>query len=112
MRRSTSKVAGGTTTTDAITCAEDRGVTATQIAAAQAYINGQSGVVPRHGNQIINFLKLDYAINDHNNASIMYDRMRWDSPNGILTNPVARSGITNFGNDYVKIDSIIGKITP
>lgn len=105
------KVAGGTTTTDAITCAEDRGVTAAQIAAAQAYITGQTGVVPRLGDQIINFLKLDYAINDHNNASIVYDRMRWDSPNGILTNPVDREGITNFGNDYVKIDSIIGKIT-
>jgi outer membrane receptor protein involved in Fe transport len=105
------KVAGGTTTTDAITCAEDRGVTAAQVAAAQAYISGQSGVAPRLGDQIINFLKLDYAINDHNNASIMYDRMRWDSPNGIQTNPVVRRGTTSFGNDYIKVDSMIGKIT-
>jgi hypothetical protein len=105
------KVAGGTTTTDAITCAEDRGVTAPQVAAAQAYITEMTGVVPRLGDQIINFLKLDYAINDHNNASIIYDRMRWDSPNGIITNPVDREGLTNFGNDFVKIDSVIGKIT-
>ncbi|MDP9038576.1 MAG: TonB-dependent receptor [Acidobacteriota bacterium] len=105
------KVKGGTTTTDAITCAEDRGVTASQIAAAQAYISGQTGIAPRLGDQIINFVKLDYAINSRNNASIIYDRMRWDSPNGIQTNPVVRRGITSFGNDYVKIDSVIAKIT-
>ncbi len=103
------KVTGGGTT-DAITCAEDRGVTAAQVNAALAYIDGQSGVAPRLGDQIINFGKLDYQINDHNHTSMIYDRMRWDSPNGIQTNPVVRRGITSFGNDYVKIDSIIGKI--
>jgi len=103
------KVAGGGTT-DAITCAEDRGVTAAQVNSALAYINGQSGVAPRLGDQIINFGKLDYKINERNNASLIYDRMRWDSPNGIQTNPVVRRGVTSFGNDYVKIDSIIGKI--
>jgi hypothetical protein len=105
------KVAGGATTTDAITCAEARGVTAAQVAAAQAYIAGQSGVAPRVGDQIINFLKMDYALSDHNNASVMYDRMRWDSMNGIQTNPVVRRGLTSFGNDSVKIDSGIAKIT-
>ena len=104
------KVAGGTTTTDAVTCAEDRGVSAANVAAALAYINGQSGVAPRFGDQILNFMKLDYKINDRNNASLIYNRMRWDSPNGIQTNPVIRRGITSIGNDYVKVDSIIGKI--
>jgi hypothetical protein len=104
------KIAGGTATTDAITCAEDRGVTAGQIAAAQAYIGDQSGVTPRQGDQVINFMKLDYALNAKNNMSLIYDRMRWDSPNGVQTNPVVRRGITSFGNDFVKVDSIIGKI--
>lgn len=100
--------AGGTT--DAITCAEDRGVPVADINAALAYINGQSGIAPRKGDQILNFAKLDYKINDKNNASVIYNRMRWDSPNGIQTNLVNRRGITSFGNDYVKVDSIIGKI--
>jgi hypothetical protein len=104
------KVLGGTTTTDAITCAEDRGVTAAQVAAAQAYINGQSGVAPRQGNQSINFPKVDYKINDRNIVSGMYNRMRWTSPNGTQTNPVVRRGLTSLGNDYVAIDSVIGKI--
>jgi hypothetical protein len=101
-------VAGGTT--DAVSCALARGVTQTQINSALAYINGQSGVAPRQGDQIINFGKLDYKINGRNNASVIYNRMRWDSPNGTQTNPVIRRGITSIGNDYVKVDSIIGKI--
>jgi len=104
------KVAGGTTTTDAISCAEARGVTAAQVNAGLAYINGQSGVAPRQGDQVLNFAKLDYKINDSNNSSLIYNRMRWDSPNGVQTNPVNRRGITSFGNDFVKVDSIIGKI--
>jgi hypothetical protein len=104
------KVFGGTTTTDAISCAEARGVTAAQVNSAMAYINGQSGVAPRQGDQVLNFAKLDYKISEKNNASLIYNRMRWDSPNGIQTNPVNRRGITSFGNDFVKVDSIIGKI--
>lgn len=103
-------VAGGSTTTDAVTCAEDRGVTANQIASAMSYINGQSGVAPRKGNQLINFGKVDYKINDKNNASLIYNRMRWNSPNGTQTNPVIRRGLTSIGSDYLKIDAIIGKI--
>ena len=103
-------VAGGSTTTDAVTCAEDRGVTAGQIASAMAYINGQSGVAPRKGNQLINFGKVDYKINDKNNASLIYNRMRWNSPNGTQTNPVIRRGLTSIGSDYLKVDSIIGKV--
>ena len=104
------KVAGTTTTTDAVTCALDRGVPLADITAAENYISAQSGVVPRQGNQVINFAKLDYVINPRNNVSAIYDRMRWDSPNGIQTNPVVRRGLTSFGNDFVKVDSIIGKI--
>jgi len=103
-------IKGGTTVTDAQTCALDRGVPQADINAAMAYISGQSGLAPRKGDQILNFAKLDYKINDKNNASIIYNRMRWDSPNGIQTNLVNRRGITSFGNDFVKVDSIIGKI--
>ena len=104
------KIAGGSTTTDAIRCAEDRGVTAAQVNSALAYIGNQSGVAPRLGDQIINFVKLDYRIDPRNHASLIYDRVRWDSPNGIQTNPVVRRGITSFGNDNLKVDSIIGNI--
>ncbi len=103
-------IQGLTTTTDAVTCAEDRGVTASQITSAMAYFTSQSGVAPRKGNQLISFGKVDYRINDKNNVSLMYNRMRWNSPNGTQTNPVVRRGITSLGSDFLKIDSVIGKI--
>lgn len=103
-------VQGTSTTTDAVTCAEDRGVTPAEIAAAMAYFTDQSGVAPRKGNQLINFGKVDYHISDKTTASLMYNRMRWNSPNGTQTNPVVRRGLTSLGGDYLKIDSIIGKI--
>lgn len=103
--------AAGGAAVDAVTCALDRGVTTAQITAAENFISAQAGVAPRQGNQILNFLKMDYKLNQRNSASISYDRMRWDSPNGIQTNPVVRRGITSLGNDYDKVDSVIGKIT-
>jgi len=103
-------VIGGTTTTDAVTCAMSRGVTTAQINSAMAYINGQSGVAPRKGNQLINFGKVDYKINDKNNASVIYNHMRWNSPNGTQTNPVIRRGITSIGSDYLNVDAVIAKI--
>ncbi len=100
----------GAAAVDAVTCALNRGVTQAQINAAQAYITGQSGIAPRFGDQILNFAKLDYKLNDRNNISGIYNRMRWDSPNGIQTNPVIRRGLTSIGNDFVKVDSGIGKL--
>ncbi len=96
---------------DAVTCALNRGVSQAQISAAQSYIAGQSGIAPRFGNQIVNFGKLDYHLNDRQSFSLLYNRMRWDSLNGILTNPIARNGITSLGNDRDKVDSVIGKAT-
>jgi hypothetical protein len=103
-------VAGSKATTDAVSCAEARGVTAAQVTAAMNYITGQSGIAPRTGDQGLNFLKFDYRINEANNASLMYNRMRWSSPNGTQTNPVIRRGLTSIGSDWVGVDSVIGKL--
>jgi len=103
-------LSGSAPTTDAVTCALDRGVSQANINAAEAYIADQSGVAPRQGDQILNFIKMDYRINDRNTMSLIYDRMRWDSDNGIQTNPNAQRGLTSLGNDFLKMDAIIGKI--
>jgi hypothetical protein len=103
-------VAGSTAKVSATQCALNRGVTQDQINSALAYINGQSGVAPRQGDQILNFAKLDYKLNEKNNISAIYDRMRWDSLNGTQTNPIIRRGLTSIGSDFVKVDSYIGKI--
>ena len=79
--------------------------------AAMAYYNqGLSllstffGVVPRYGNQTINFPKIDFQINDRNRATVQYNRVRWDSPSGVQTQTSNFYGRGSYGNDFVKAD--------
>ncbi|HEY4358478.1 MAG TPA: carboxypeptidase regulatory-like domain-containing protein [Acidobacteriaceae bacterium] len=79
--------------------------------AASAYYNQGLGVlstffgqVPRTGDQVINFPKLDWQINDRNRATIQYNRLRWDSPNGVQTQTSNFYGRGSYGNDFVKAD--------
>src|SRR5262249_30064439 len=41
---------------------------------------------------------------DKNILSATYNRLRWDSPAGIQTQPTNTLGIASFGDDFVKID--------
>ena len=69
------------------------------------------GAVPRTMDQVINLPKLDYQINDHNRISLMYNRMRESSPNGFQTQASNFYGRGSFGNDYVKEDFGILRLT-
>lgn len=73
-------------------------------AALNALATGDLGQVPRTGNQVINFPKLDWQINSRNHASIEYNRFRWDSPGGIQQTVSGSLGANSYGNDFVKID--------
>lgn len=78
--------------------------------AAAAYNQGLQvlssffGEVQRLGNQTINFPKLDWQINDRNRVTVQYNRMRWDSPNGVQTQSSNFYGRGSFGDDFVKAD--------
>jgi hypothetical protein len=63
-----------------------------------------SGAVPRSGSQTLNFPKLDWQINDRNHASFAYNRMRWNSFNGVQTQTSTQYGVNSFGNDTVDVD--------
>lgn len=69
------------------------------------------GPLPRHGDQVINFPKLDWAVNQKNHASFSYNRLRWDSPAGIQTQASNTFGIASFGNDFVKEDWGIARLS-
>jgi hypothetical protein len=85
---------------------------------AMAYYNQGLGIlstffgsVPRTGDQVINFPKLDYQINDRNRMTVQYNRLRWDSPNGVQTQTSNFYGRGSYGNDYVKADVGIFRLT-
>ncbi|GGA69597.1 hypothetical protein GCM10011507_21410 [Edaphobacter acidisoli] len=62
------------------------------------------GNVPRFGNQEINTPKLDWQINGKNHLSVLFHRLRWDSPGGVQTSSSAAYAIDSFGTDFVKLD--------
>lgn len=111
---------------EACTLAARQGITYAQAAADWAsLINGGSltggqtdlglnsdiGPTPRFGYQEINTPKIDWQINDREHLSVLYHRLRWDSPGGVQTgNPVNYARDTD-GNDFVKLDYGLTKLT-
>jgi Carboxypeptidase regulatory-like domain len=90
-----------------------RGVLPGNAAAVNAAIALQqnlTGTVARRGDQLILLPKIDWNITSKHHASITYNRLRWNSPEGIQTAAVVNRGIESFGNDYVKEDWAIGRL--
>ena len=67
-------------------------------------LNSLLGNVPRTGDQTILFPKIDWQVNDRNHLIFQYNRMRWNSLNGVQTQTSDTYGVASFGNDYVKED--------
>ncbi|HEX5285076.1 MAG TPA: TonB-dependent receptor [Bryocella sp.] len=86
-------------------------VTAAQYAAAATLYNTQLqatltdlGSVPRFGDQEINTPRLDYQLSDKEHVSLLYHRLRWDSPGGVQTQATNNYAVDTFGTDFVKLD--------
>jgi hypothetical protein len=69
------------------------------------------GYVPRTQAQVINLPKLDYQIDDRNRVSLMYNRMRYSSPNGLYSQSSVNQGRSGWGDDNVKEDFGIARLT-
>ena len=87
-----------------------RGISAAQANAGLAFIQTLTGVVPRTGDQLLLFPKLDWSINSKQHLSLEYNRMRWSSPAGIQTAGVVFRGKESFGNDFVKDDTVVARL--
>ena len=69
------------------------------------------GAVPRTADQVLNFPRLDYQINDRHRATLQYNRLRFSSPAGVQTQASNFYGRASFGNDFVKEDFGIFRFT-
>lgn len=76
---------------------------ATVVAALDAITNT---IDPRKGDQWLGLAKLDYQWNSNNRISGVFNILRWDSPNGILTGPVLTSTSLSNGTDLVENEFI------
>jgi len=87
-----------------------RGFTAAQANAGLAFLQSLTGVVPRTGDELLLFPKIDWNINAKHHFSAEYNRMRWASPAGIQTAGVVFRGVDSFGSDFVKDDTVIARL--
>jgi hypothetical protein len=74
-------------------------------------LNTDLGTVPRIGDQEINTAKISYQLNPKENVSLLYHRLRWDSPGGVQTSATNDYGLDTWGNDFVKLDYGVTKLT-
>ena len=89
----------------------ERGLTGEQIDNALNFLNSLSGEVPRRGDQTLFLPKVDWNITDNHRLSATYNRLRWDSPNGIQTQATNTRARDNFGDDFVEIDWVTLRLT-
>jgi Carboxypeptidase regulatory-like domain/TonB dependent receptor len=83
-----------------------KGLTQAQINSVLSFLNSETGPTPRAGNQRIFMPKVDWNINSKNTFTVTYNRLRWQSPSGIQTQPTNTFGVTSFGDDFVSDDSV------
>jgi Carboxypeptidase regulatory-like domain/TonB-dependent Receptor Plug Domain/TonB dependent receptor len=74
-------------------------------------LSSDLGTVPRTGDQEINTPKLDWQISPTEHLSFLYHRLRWASPGGVQTASTANYATDTWGNDYVKLDYGVTKLT-
>lgn len=79
-------------------------------AAGIASLTPDLGNVPRVGDQEINTPKLDFQITPKQRLSVLFHRLRWDSPGGVQTAATATYAVDSFGNDFVKLDYGLAKL--
>lgn len=74
-------------------------------------LNSALGQVSRFGYQEINTPKIDWQVNQKHHVSILYHRLRWDSPGGVQTAASDNYSRDAQGNDFVKLDYGVAKLT-
>ena len=74
-------------------------------------LNSALGQVSRFGYQEINTPKLDWQVNQKQHVSVLFHRLRWDSPGGVQTSASDNYSRDAQGNDFVKLDYGVAKLT-
>jgi hypothetical protein len=78
---------------------------------AVTLLTNLTGTVGRTGDQLVMLPKIDINVTNNNHLSLSYNRFRWASPAGIQSAAVVNRGIESFGDDFVKDDWGIARLT-
>lgn len=89
----------------------NRGVSPAQWAAGLAYVSSLTGSTPRRADQTLNFGRVDWRLQPRLTASVEYNRVRWDSPAGLIDAPVVARGRASLGNAAGSLDLVLLRVT-
>ncbi|MGB7265148.1 MAG: TonB-dependent receptor [Terracidiphilus sp.] len=81
------------------------------VAISDLGLNSAIGQVPRFGFQEINTPKIDWQVTPKHHWSVLFNRLRWDSPGGVQTAAADNYARDAQGNDFVKLDYGVTKLT-
>lgn len=87
-----------------------RGVTQAQVNNGIAFLQSLTGTVPRNADQTLILPKIDWIINSKNTFSVVYNRLRAESPAGVQSQAVVPRGIASFGDDKVTLDTLNARL--
>jgi outer membrane receptor protein involved in Fe transport len=83
---------------------------AANCASATSFFQSLQVLNPRSGNNKVGLGKVDVSINQANTLSMSVNSHRWDSPNGVQTQPVVSVAQSQNGSDIVKTDFFVGSL--
>jgi len=83
---------------------------AANCASALALFSSFNALTPRQGNNKVGLGKVDLVINSNNQLSLSVNSHRWNSPNGIQTQPIVNLAPNMNGTDSVQTDFFVGSL--
>ncbi len=90
----------------------NRGVTHVATNAALDFLSSLTGATPRRADQNINFGRLDWHLCPRLATGLEYNRLRWNSPAGLLDAPVVARSRASLGNAAGSVDQVLLRVSP
>ncbi len=90
----------------------NRGVTAAGTETALNFLSSLTGPTTRRADQDINFGRLDWRVRPRFATGLEYNRVRWNSPAGLLDSPVVARGRASLGNAAGSVDQVLLRLSP
>ena len=87
-----------------------RGITQAQADAGIAFLTSLTGTAPRRQDQRIIFPKIDWKINNANQLTVSYNRVRTNGLNAFQTPTAVNIGVADLGDDLVSIDTFNARL--
>ena len=88
-----------------------RGVSAKATMGALNFLSAETGVVPRRADQSINFGRVDWPAQRRLGLGAEYNRVRWNSPAGLVDAPTVARGRASLGNAAGSVDQVLVRAT-